>query len=119
MVGTLDPQLLRNDFKPACTDASLGSEVGTSKLTAGGEAVSTNARGSALALSAEAQSKPDSQSVGAVTPPPLTKIKAAGEAGNVRCVEAPPAFGLNTIVRLTGLAVGPWTTARSPEDPAE
>ena len=107
MVGTLDPQLLRSDFKPACTDVSLGSDVGTSKLTAGGEAVSTNARGSALALSPEAQSKPDSQSVGAVTEPPLTKIRAAGEAGKVRFDEAPPAFGLNTIVRLTGLAVGP------------
>ena len=97
---------------------SLASGVDSSKLTAGGDTVSMKDKGSALAAaSPEAQSNPDSQMVGALMADRLTKVTPAEEAGSVWLVDAPPASGLNVIVKVTGLAVGPCTSAKSPEAP--
>tara|TARA_B100001063_G_scaffold115194_1_gene107630 strand:+ start:575 stop:901 length:327 start_codon:yes stop_codon:yes gene_type:complete len=97
---------------------SLASAVDNSKLTAGGEAVSMKDKGSALATaSPEAQSNPDSQIVGALMVARRTKVTPAEDAGSVWLLDAPPASGLNVIVKLTGFAVGPCTRAKSPVEP--
>jgi hypothetical protein len=57
--------------------------------------------------SVEAQSNSDSQTVGALMLEPLIKISAAGAAGSVLVIEAPPDSGLKLMLRLTGFEVGP------------
>ncbi len=50
---------------------------------------------------------------------PFTRIKAAADAGNVRLTGVPPLSGLKVIVKLTGFAVGPCTSASSEALPGE
>ena len=74
-----------------------------------------NAKGSALAPpSPDSQLKLDSQTVGAVVAALLINVRLADVAASVRVLSAPPPSGLKLSLRLTGLAVGPWTRPRVP-----
>jgi len=55
--------------------------------------------------------------VGALMVARRTKVTPAEDAGSVLLLDVPPDSGLKIIVMLTGFAVGPCTSAKSPEEP--